>query len=114
MTLTSDRRASPRHEVQNKEGRLLFVDQPCFVECTIRDISADGALLSMFVSVPLPTLVLLWEQQTGAIRECEVRWRKGRTVGVHFTDAYGRSTRRAFVETGLAQPRHPAAAAWLH
>ncbi len=113
MTLNNDRRAFPRHEVQ-KEGRLLFVDQPCFVECTIRDISADGALLTMFVSVPLPTLVLLWEQQTGAIRECEVRWRKGRTVGVHFTDVYGRTTRRAFVEKGLAQPRHPAAAAWLH
>ena len=103
MTLNNDRRAFPRHEVR-KDGRLLFVDQPCFVECTIRDISEDGALLSMFVSVPLPTLVLLWEQQTGAIHECEVRWRKGRTVGVHFTDVYGRSTRRAIPREGLRTP----------
>jgi len=113
MTLNNDRRAFSRHEVQ-KGGRLLFVDQPCYVECTIRDMSAGGALLSMFMSVPLPTLVLLWEQQTGTIRECEVRWRKGRTVGVHFTDVYGRSTRRALVEKGFAHLKHPAAAALLH
>jgi len=112
-TLDNDRRAFSRHEVR-KDGRLLFVDQPCFVECTIRDISEDGALLGMLVSVSLPTLVLLWEQRTGAIRECEVRWRKGRMVGVRFTDVYGRSTRRAALEKGFAQPRHPAAAALLH
>ena len=114
MTLNSDRRASTRHEVQKKEGRLLFVDQPCFVECTIRDISPDGALLSTLISISLPAIVLLWERQTGAIHECEVRWRKGRTVGVRFTDVYGRAARRAILEKGFAQSKHPAAAAWLH
>jgi PilZ domain len=113
-TFNTDRRALPRHEVRKKEGRLLFVDQPCFVECTIRDMSADGALLSTFISVSLPALVLLWERQTGAIHECEVRWRKGRTVGVRFTDVYGRAARHAVLEQGFAQLRHSASAARLH
>lgn len=112
-TLNNDRRAFSRYEVR-KGGRLLFVDQPCFVDCTIRDISEDGALLSMLVSVSLPTLVLLWEQRTGTIHECEVRWRKGRTVGIHFTDVYGRTTRRAVLEKGFAQLRYLTGAALLH
>ncbi len=113
MPFNDDRRAFSRHGVQ-KDARLLFVDQPCSVECTIREISAGGARLSMLVSVSLPTLFLMWEQRAGAIRECEVRWRQGRTVGVHFTDVYGRSPRRAFVEDGFAQPRRPGPAALLH
>lgn len=99
---TNDRRTAARHDVRS-DGRLLFVDQPCFVECTIRNISEDGALLSLRVPVPLPPLVLLWEQRTGAIHECEVRWRKGYTIGVQFTDACGRTTRRAVLEEGFAQ-----------
>ena len=103
--VSNERRAAPRYEVR-KDGRLLFIDQPCFVECAIRNISEDGALVSMLVSVALPPVVLLWEQQTGAIHECEVRWRKGRTVGVHFTDVYGRATRRAMLEKDFAPLRN--------
>lgn len=100
-TVNNERRAAPRYEVR-KDGRLLFVDQPCFVECAIRNISQDGALLSMLVSVSLPPVVLLWEQRTGTIHECEVRWRKGRSVGVHFTDVFGREKRRAILEKDFA------------
>lgn len=99
--MSNEQRTASRYEV-HREGRLLFVDQPCFVECTIRNISEDGALVSMLVSVCLPPVVLLWEQQSGAIHECEVRWRKGRAVGVHFTDSFGRATRREILERGFA------------
>lgn len=100
--MDNDRRAFLRYEVR-KDGRLLFVDRPCLVECTIRDISEDGALLSMPSVVPLPAVVLLWEEATGALHECEVKWRKGRTVGVQFTDVCGRATRREVLEKGFAQ-----------
>jgi hypothetical protein len=100
-TTSNDQRAVLRHGVR-KEGRLLFVDQPCFVECTIRNISEDGALLCMLVSVCLPPVVLLWEQQTGTINECEVRWRKGCTVGVHFTNVLGRASRREMLERAFS------------
>jgi hypothetical protein len=101
----SDRRAFSRHEIR-QPGRLLFVDQPCFVECIIANISVDGALLSMRMSVALPPLVLLWEQQTGAIHECRVRWRKERLVGVQFTDMCSRARRRAAIESGLLPREH--------
>jgi len=89
-TLDNDRRISPRLQVQEK-GKILFIDQPCFVECIIRNISEDGALLSLIVAVPLPRVVLLWEQQTGKFYECGVKWRKDRMVGVNFIDVRQRS-----------------------
>jgi PilZ domain len=100
-----DRRIFPRYQVR-KDGRLLFVDKPCCVECTIKDISEDGALLTLQVAVALPPLVLLWEQGTGAMHECQVRWRKGDIVGVHFTDMAGRRERRSALERPIAALKH--------
>ncbi len=88
--MDNDRRTYPRLQVQEK-GKILFIDQPCFVECIIRNISEEGALLSLIVSVPLPRVVLLWEQQTGKLYKCGVKWRKDRMVGVHFVDVRQRS-----------------------
>lgn len=99
--LDQNRRAVARLQTR-KNGKILFVDQPCFVECIIRNISEDGALLSMLVSVPLPQQVLLWEQRTGTLYESEVRWRRDHMVGVHFLDARGRASRRALLKKCLA------------
>ena len=88
--MDNDRRTFPRLQVQ-KNGKILFLDQPCFVECIIRNISEDGALLSLIVSVPLPREILLWEQRTGKLYACEVKWRKDHVVGVHFVDVGARS-----------------------
>ncbi len=107
--MDNDRRAFTRLQTR-KNGKILFMDQPCFVECVIRNISEDGALLSMLVSVPLPQEVLLWEARTGALYECGVRWRKDHMVGVHFVDMCSRATRRAMLERGFALlAREPAA-----
>jgi hypothetical protein len=78
------------------------MDEPFFVECTIRNISEDGALLSMLVCVPLPPEFLLWEETTGRLYECAMRWRKDHMVGVHFTDECGRTMRRAMLERCFA------------
>jgi hypothetical protein len=96
-----DRRAFSRLQTR-KNGKILFMDQPCFVECIIRNISEDGALLSMLVNVPLPQEILLWEARTGALYECDVRWRRDHMVGVHFVDVCGRGTRRILLERGFA------------
>src|SRR5262245_8642461 len=103
-----ERRAFPRTQVR-KNGKILFMDQPCYVECIIRNISEDGALLSLLVSVALPQEILLWEQRTGALYECEVRWRKDHMVGVHFVDVCGRATRRALLEKGFTLQSNQAA-----
>jgi hypothetical protein len=96
-----DRRAFLRHQVR-KNGKILFTDQPFFVECIIRNISEDGALLSLLVSVPLPQDILLWEEKTGRLYECRTRWRKNHMVGVHFTDLCGRTLRHALLERCFA------------
>jgi hypothetical protein len=88
--LDNDRRTFSRVQVQEND-KVLFIDQPCFVECIIRNISEDGALLSLIVSVPLPRVVLLWEQQTDKLHKCVVKWRNDHMVGVHFTDVRQRS-----------------------
>jgi hypothetical protein len=107
--MTDDRRAFARHHVR-RNGKIIFMDHPFFVECTIRNISQDGALLSMLVSVPLPPDVLLWEEKTGRLFECAIRWRRDHMVGVHFTDVCDRATRHAMLErcyaplTGRLEP----------
>jgi hypothetical protein len=88
--LKHDRRTFPRVQIQ-RNGTVLFIDQPCFVECIIRNIAEDGALLSLIVSVPLPREILLWEQRTDKLYACQVKWRKDDMVGVHFVDVRHRA-----------------------
>lgn len=78
------------------------MNEPFFVECIIRNISEDGALLSLVVSVQLPQRILLWEERTGCLYECHIRWRKEHMVGVHFTDVCGRAMRHALLERCFA------------
>jgi hypothetical protein len=85
-----------------KNGKIVFVDQPFFVECIIRNISQDGALLSLLIPVALPQDVLLWEEKTGRLYECSIRWRRDHMVGVHFTNLNGRAERRALPQRCFA------------
>src|SRR5262245_30939733 len=60
--MPTEKRACARHQVR-KAARIIFFDEPCFIDCTIRNISEDGALVSMPLSVGLPNHVLLWEER---------------------------------------------------
>lgn len=84
----------PVHEA----GKIIFIDDPLFVDCVIRDISPDGAMVTLAVSVPLPLEVALWDERTGMLFECQVRWRKEQLVGLHFLDTCNRSKRRRLLE----------------
>jgi len=99
--LQEDRRANPRRQVR-KDGKILFEDQPFFIECAIRNISDSGALLTMLVNYPLPRTILLWQEHTGVIYECDVRWKRDLVVGVRFLDICGRTIRRALLEKCFA------------
>jgi hypothetical protein len=96
-----DRRASPRHAVR-KDGKIIFVDQPFFIECAIRNMSEGGALLTMLVNFPLPKEIMLWEEKSGTIYECDVVWRRESQVGVRFLDVCGQTMRRALLEKCFA------------
>lgn len=95
-----EKRAFARHQVRNA-GRIIFFDAPCFVQCVIRNISADGALVCMQLSIALPREVVLWEESTGRCYECRVKWRNDRMVGLHFTDVCGREERSTLLEKGF-------------
>jgi PilZ domain len=95
-----DKRAFPRHQVRNV-GRIIFFDAPCFVQCVIRNISADGALVCMQLSVSLPREVVLWEEATGRCFGCSVKWRNDHMAGLHFTDLCGRAERGTLLERGF-------------
>ena len=99
--MDSERRASTRRQVR-KDGKIIFVDQPFFIECAIRNISGDGALLTMLVNFPLPKEIMLWEERSGTIYECDVRWRREHLVGVRFVDVCGQIMRRALLEKCFA------------
>jgi hypothetical protein len=54
------------------------------IECTVRDLSADGARLQVPQSVPLPDTFELRVIQRQMCERCTMVWRRGDEVGVHF------------------------------
>lgn len=73
-----------RHERTAMFGAALIMvgDEP--LPCVILDVSAGGAALRLTESdQQCPTLFTL-EPLEGAPRRCEVRWRRGDTLGVEF------------------------------
>jgi hypothetical protein len=116
-TPMTDRRAFPRHRV-HINGKIILMDGPCYVDCVIRNISEDGAHVTMQVPMQLPVSVYLWEAQTRMIFECSVQWRRQTMVGLRFTDRRGRAMRRTLFEVpalqyaglaaGSTAPRAPA------
>jgi hypothetical protein len=97
--MLTDRRAYARQDV-HRAGRIIFFDEPCYIECTVRNISHDGAQVVMQMALALPYHVVLWEERTGLIYECDVRWRKDCTVGLQFIGLCSRSERLALLERG--------------
>jgi hypothetical protein len=54
-------------------------------ECEVLDISADGAKLTADIFAPIGSKFRLSAVPKGIVRRnCEVVWRKGRTIGVKF------------------------------
>jgi hypothetical protein len=96
-TPTIERRAFPRHQL-NRNGKIILADESCYIDCAIKNISEGGALVTMQVSIPLPSSVFLWDAKTGIIYDCNVQWRKQNMVGLRFTGLCGRAMRRILFE----------------
>ena len=78
-----NRRAVRRPTV--KEGMIVFNHGHCTMQCKILDTSETGARLHVPEVLFMPEQFLL-KIPDGAMRNCEVIWKKGPTVGVQFTD----------------------------
>jgi two-component system cell cycle response regulator len=82
MTM-DDKRKVPRRRVL-KEGKIVFADAMRVIDCTIRDMSADGARLLIASTVGVPDTFNLYEKSTGKLYPTSIVWRQSNAVGVRF------------------------------
>jgi hypothetical protein len=81
VTAMSERRVQPRRRVL-KAGKILFANNSCTLDCTIRNISEQGAMLQIGHSVTVPDQFELYEPGRLTLHVARVVRRTGDTVGV--------------------------------
>ncbi len=79
-----DKRRSSRSRTR-MPGVLSFAGPAAPVPCAVRDLSEVGARLSILRPSEVPDRFTLRLVASGETCDAEVRWRRGREVGVEFT-----------------------------
>ena len=79
-----------RRRMTLKTGRLIFNNGHCVVECTVRDLSDEGARLELPCHLDLPETLIL-SMPGAASRDCEVVWSSNTERGVRFLGTTPRS-----------------------
>ena len=76
---------SRRHRPRTlKGGAILSGPDQSEITCTIRNMHADGAELSLAADVQMPETFLLYVRADGIAYRATLRWRDGRRAGVSF------------------------------
>jgi len=78
-----DKRKISRRRVL-KEGKIVFADAMRVIDCTIRDMSQEGARLIISNTVGVPDTFHLFEKSTGMLYPATVVWRQSTSLGVRF------------------------------
>ncbi len=78
-----EKRKSPRRRVL-KEGKIVFADALCLMDCTIRDMSDGGAKLIVSNTLAIPHSFQLYEKSSGKLYPAIVAWRQCNAIGVKF------------------------------
>ena len=78
-----ERRTSPRRRVL-KEGKIVFADALCLMDCTIRDMSDRGAKLIVSNTLAIPLSFQLYEKSSGKLYPATIAWRQCNAIGVKF------------------------------
>lgn len=65
-------------------GKVIFNQRQSTLDCTVRNLSEDGALLAFSGSVTLPELFELYCPLKRESRMVRSRWRDGDRIGVAF------------------------------
>ncbi len=81
-----DKRKAPRRRVL-KEGKIVFADAMRVIDCTIRDMSPEGARLLISNTIGVPDSFNLYEKSTGLLYPANVVWRQSNALGVRFDAA---------------------------
>jgi hypothetical protein len=77
-----EKRAAPRHRVL-KHGTLAFRDGGG-IECTVRNISSNGARLDIVNPIGLPDAFTLIIETDQFMRRCHAVWSSEQRIGVAF------------------------------
>ena len=77
-----ENRKSPRQRIL-KAGTIAF-DRAAGIDCTVRNISDNGACLEVASPVGIPNNFILVVSKDRLKRECHVAWRSARRTGVRF------------------------------
>ncbi len=78
-----NRRVERRNRVY-KRGRIIFGDGFSTIDCTIRDLSARGARISVEGQLTVPPRFSFAILDTGEVHPAIRRWQRGRSIGVEF------------------------------
>ncbi len=65
-------------------GKIIFGANRFEMDCSVRDLSGGGARLSFADPLAVPDAFDLHLASRGTVFRAEVRWRKGRQIGVLF------------------------------
>jgi PilZ domain len=76
-----EKRSAPRHKVL-KGGTVAFGGTG--LECTVRNLSSQGAALDLASPARLPQSFVLMIEADQFIRRCRPVWRSDKRVGVAF------------------------------
>jgi hypothetical protein len=79
----SDKRATDRRRVF-KGAKIVFNQGNSVVDCTVRNVSATGALVNVVNAMAVPQdFELRWDNK---VRFCSVAWRKMDSLGIKFDE----------------------------
>lgn len=81
MTAVVEKRSAPRHRVL-KGATIAFEGNG--LECTVRNLSCNGAAIDVASLVRLPPSFMLVIEADRFIRRCRPVWRNDKRIGVAF------------------------------
>lgn len=85
--LPDPNRRGARRNRTLRGGRIIFNAGYSAFECTVRDLTPDGAKLRFGEAAGVPNHFELELEPGQPRRKCTVRWRSGSTMGVSFDSA---------------------------
>jgi hypothetical protein len=78
-----ERRRQPRARTL-KAARILFNEHHSVIDCTVRNLTPEGACLNVASALGIPERFDVIFEADHSIRPCRMVWHKERQLGVEF------------------------------
>ena len=104
----AEARAKARRRIL-KAGIICFNGRHSTLACSVRDLSDTGARLRLTGSISAPDTFELFIELDGSWVDCEVVWRHGSEIGIHFTSNTRREAprRKQVIQQQQQMPTRP-------